>query len=111
MADGAKTSAGAVALLKQTHSRGTALRLAKPAADNAGLHRVNTTCALELQPVRAMRTMAGSGRIRMPVGVMTTGINLSEWRVGPPVAMQCGGSQPNLVSSIYSTMTTAGTSR
>jgi hypothetical protein len=53
---------------------------------------------LELLPVRAMRTMAGSGRIRMPVGVMTAGINLSEWRVGPPVAMQCGGSQPNLVS-------------
>src|SRR6476646_2720650 len=74
------------------------MRLVKSAADKAGLHRVNTTCALELLPICAMRTMAGSGRIRMPVGVMTAGTDLSESRVGPPVAMQCGGSQPNPVS-------------
>jgi hypothetical protein len=52
MADGAKTSAGAVALLETNAPRGTALRLVKLAADNAGLLRVNTTCALELLPVR-----------------------------------------------------------
>jgi hypothetical protein len=99
MADGAKTSAGAVALLEtNAPKRHRITTRVKPAADNAGLHRVNTTCALELLPIRAMRTMGGSGRIRMPVGVMTAGINSSESRVGPPVAMRCGGSQPNPVS-------------
>jgi len=90
VANGAKTSANAVALLKTKATKTHQNTTGKP---KAGLDRVNTTCVLAL-PIRAMRTVAGSV-IRMPVRAMTAGTNLSE--LGAPVAMRGGGSQPNPV--------------
>jgi hypothetical protein len=92
----AETAARSVALLEASATQRSTSRPVRPAV-KSGLHRASTTCAAE-PPIRTMRTVTGSGLIRMPVGVMTTGTDLSETRVGPPVPMQCG-SRPIPISA------------
>jgi hypothetical protein len=94
---GAETAARAVTLLEASATQRQHIATSKARRKN-GLHRASTTCASE-PPIRVMRTVAGSGLIRMPVGVMTAGTDLAETRVGPPVPMQCGGSRPNPISA------------
>jgi hypothetical protein len=47
-----------------------------------------STCALELLPLRAMRTVTGSGLIRMPTGVMAAGTDVSVFASGEAAALK-----------------------
>jgi hypothetical protein len=72
---------------KQTQPKGTTSRAVTLAADTAGLRSVNTTCASET-PIRAMRTVTGSGLIKMPTGVMAAGTDVSVFASGEAAALK-----------------------
>ena len=92
MADGAKTSAGAIALLETNAPKRHRITTSEARGGQRGFAPGGVLVALELLPIRAMRTMAGSGRIRMPVGVMTAGISLS--RIASGAA--CSNAMPRI---------------
>ena len=82
---------------KQTQPKGTPSRVVALAADTAGLRSVNTTCASET-PIRAMRTVTGSGR--MPTGVTAAGADVSVFASGEAATLKFHANVVNCAMEI-----------
>ena len=86
-------------LVETNATERTTSRVVKLAANTAGLRSVNTTCASET-PIRAMRTVAGSGLIRMPTGVMAAGTDVSVFASGEAAALKFHANVVNCAMEI-----------